>query len=950
MGVVYAAEDTRLGRRVAMKFLSEEMARRGGQALERFEREARAASALNHPNIATVYDVGTHEGRPYLVMELVEGQALDVKLRDRRLDVATLLDWAIQIADALDAAHAKGIVHRDVKPANVLINARGQVKVLDFGLAKVAEPATAGGGMLSAGPTVDELLTSPGVAVGTVSYMSPEQARGEELDARSDIFSLGCVIYEMAAGRRAFEGKTPAVVFHAILQLEPTPLGEVNPGVPAKLEEIVAKALEKDREMRYQTAAELRADLKRLRRDLESGRTAAPVASPAAFGPSTSTAPPAVEDSAEKREASSPRPAAQGPASRRERIRELRDEAIRLRREDRRADRQWHWIPPAVALALAAVLAYRIFSRPSAPPASTPPNVSAPFPSLSVTRLTSSEAVWQAAISQDGRYVAYSTIEKSGKFGLFIRQIATRSTVELRATQGRDLWLAGFSPDGSFVYYVESEIDNSGNLYRIPSLGGVPQLVAAGVWRNASISFDGGRVAYVGHMPGEQKYSLIISGLGAATGTGTGEPAQTPRALVRDVDPAALIHPVWSPDGKTLAWIELRPDPTGLQSRVVTVGAAGGEAKPLGGAHWSGTEGALAWLPDGSGLLLDASKSGGAEPQVWFVSYPAGDARQLTGDLLEHRFSLSVAGDGKSFVGIETDRTSNLWLLPKDEEKQARQISTGHDEGRYGLGWTADGRVVYASSESGPFQIWVMDAAGTTPHQLTADSNLHAWPTVCAGVDRVFYTSDAANGYQLWSVGLEGGQVRQESHAPEQFFSSECSPDGAWFAGLSAPQDPFPGIFSVGSLVRMERESGQMRVLFEGQAYLPAISPDGKHVAFLYRPAAEAGGAAPGVRIGIVSSLGGPLEKSLQAPTVATYSTPFRIVRWTPDGHSVAYLAAGGNAFNLWAQAVKGGAPKQLTHFTEGMTSNFAWSRDGKQLVLSRGSISTDVVLFSSAR
>src|SRR5271168_85521 len=272
MGVVYSAEDTRLGRRVALKFLSEEMARHP-QALERFEREARAASALNHPNIATVYDVGTFEGRPYLVMELLEGHALDEKLQGRSIDIGTLVDWAIQIADALDAAHAKGIVHRDVKPGNLFVNARGQVKVLDFGLAKVA--VAPDGGQMSAGPTVDALLTSPGVAMGTVAYMSPEQARGEELDARTDLFSFGAVLYEMATRRQAFSGTTTAVIHDAILNRAPAPITNSNPQSPPKLEEIVTKALEKDRELRYQSAAEMRADLKRLQRDSSSGRLAA---------------------------------------------------------------------------------------------------------------------------------------------------------------------------------------------------------------------------------------------------------------------------------------------------------------------------------------------------------------------------------------------------------------------------------------------------------------------------------------------------------------------------------------------------------------------------------------------------------------------------------------------------------------------------------------------------
>src|SRR5271157_1324188 len=391
MGVVYEAEDTKLSRHVALKFLSKDF-EQDAYALERFQQEARAASALNHPNICTIYAIEECEGQYFIAMELLEGESLNEKINGHPLPLDKILDIGIQITDALDVAHGKGIVHRDLKPANIFITSRGQAKILDFGLAKLIYDRRAALETVApdAATIAPRHLTSRGTAVGTVAYMSPEQARAEELDGRSDLFSFGSVLYEMATGKLPFEGNTSAVIFQGILDRNPRPPVELNPSVPPKLEEIIGKALEKDLELRYQSAAEMRGDLKRLKRDSSghASQTGVAAVSSSSVSAARASAPAALP----------------------------RSGSVIL--ETAKQHKSGAGIITIVSLVMIAAGLYGAYRRFSEWRGDSGP---VPFQNMSMVKLTNSGKAMLATISADGKYLVNVMDEGQGQQSLWMR-------------------------------------------------------------------------------------------------------------------------------------------------------------------------------------------------------------------------------------------------------------------------------------------------------------------------------------------------------------------------------------------------------------------------------------------------------------------------------------------------------------------------------------------------
>jgi serine/threonine protein kinase len=903
MGEVYAALDHELDRNVAIKLLPNEFTSDEDRRL-RFRKEAKTVSSLNHPNIITIYEIGENEHGSYLATEYIDGKTLRDVLKTESISLLRMLRIAEQAAAALAAAHHAGIIHRDIKPENIMIRQDSIVKILDFGLAK---PKYSMGDDVS-----DENRTLPGTVMGSARYMSPEQARGLEVDERTDIWSLGVVIYEMLVGTAPFDGVSTADTIAAVVYKEPEPLADRLPNIPAELNRIVRKALQKDREERYQSVKDLALDLKGLLHDLEhanSGDRTNDTRKISGFSENPTMI---------HRTVSASHPT--GPNW-------TMDSGVHTLRP--RFNRMWLLAVPLVFAALVgmAVLAYLGIS-------SGPESLAlTAFSKPQISRINTDGRVQQPAISPDGKYLAYVSGEL-GSRSLVVRQLATDSVITLVSATNLNLQSISFGPGGDHVYYTLAGVDSSvSTLYQVPALGGASKRLIEDVDGGAAFSPDGKRFAFVRHIPTTNDDTIVLVD---AQSLETHELKSTSSAGYNFFSNRLA----WSPDGsRVLTGAGRRQSGFVTDTDIIEINAATGDLRPVNKQEFFAVTN-FAWLSDGSGFVFTGRESPNDPVQIWLGTYPAGELRQITNDVNDYA-DLGIAADGRTIVTVKGDATGSMWRF-SPVNKNAEQLTpdTRVIEGKAGMLQKPDGSIIFTGHEGNESVIYLADVDGKNAKSLFRDSGYAVDPVLTPDGQFIVFNLQKDKRSRIWRMRSDGTEAAPLTEDGDEVLDvvPQVTPDGSTviFQRQFANNERF-------KLMRVSINGGPAEVFYEDEnsgLFQPRISPDGKRIAFA---SYDMSTFAKKLNVALVrGNTFDRIERTIEHNLVNGF-------KWSPDSKSLTILTNRGGVQNLWRQPIDGGGAAPITDFKAGRIFNYQWTADGKNLLISRGNINNDLILVRHA-
>jgi eukaryotic-like serine/threonine-protein kinase len=906
MGEVYSAIDLELDRNVAIKLLPNEFTEDEDRRT-RFRQEAKVVSALNHPNVITIYEIGENDFGHFLATEYVEGRTLREIIKRESLTLQRILRIVEQAANALVAAHNARIVHRDIKPENIMVRRDGIVKVLDFGLAK---PVTGYRNEETSGDN----KTIPGTVMGSARYMSPEQARGHEVDERTDIWSLGVVLYELLVGKAPFDGPTTADTLGSVIYHEPEPIGDLLPNAPHELQRIVRKALQKDREERYQHIKDFALDIKELLHDIEhstSGNRTNHIVS----NPDISENPTIIHRTVSGQHATDPTSA-------------MTSAELYHAAPPRRAKRS------RATLVLAAILGVLVFAiggyalytvaiaeRPLAASAFLRPQIS---------RVDTDGKVMLPAISPDGKYLAYVSGD-IGSQSLVVRQISTDSIVTVVPPSNVNFYAVSFSPNGDRVYYTQMSADFSINtLYTVPTLGGTPKKLIEDVDSTITFSPDGKRFAFMRHT--SQNNEDIIFTVDATTM----EMQEVIRSKQAGYDYFSA-RPAWSPTGDRILIGAGKREGGFIGNMVIgEIDLADRSFRAVDEGKFFAV-GNFAWYADGSGFLCAGRETQSGPVQVWQSAYPDVDFHQVTNDFNDYA-ELGLSVDGKTIVTIKGETNSGLWKY----NIATKAVTPIAGEGRtvYGLnGMTeaADGSLYFTSKEAKEYKLWKADPSGKNLAKLTGDAGTYISPNASPDGRFVVYVRQKDKTSKIWRMNSDGTNPVQLSEADSAAidFAPQVTPDGRLvvFQRQHVKDDRV-------TFVKVPIEGGPAEVLFDSEGwsvFSPKISPDGKRLAFgVYNVKTYQ------KRLQVASLQDyklGAIEKDLEYNLINQFA-------WSPDGKDLTILTTRSGTPNIWRQPLDGGAAAPITDFRSGRIYGFAWGSDGRSLLLARGNTVNDLLLI----